>query len=117
VKKATGTYRRDRDHAAPALAGEPTIPPELDEVARRIWTETVPLLLEVGTLAKSDGGTLAAYCSTLGQALRLSQKAAKSPIDGFGRISAASIEARKLWPLVERLAGRLGLHYAGRART
>src|SRR5437016_2827059 len=81
--KLRKVQRADRDrphvHAPP---GVPSCPPELDDVARRIWNEVTPALLEIGTLSPIDGGMLAGYCMTLATALKLSESAAKAPMLG-----------------------------------
>jgi phage terminase small subunit len=82
-----------------------------------VVTELVPL----GTLAKTDGGALEAYCRSWAQWKKLQAAAAakvmvKTP---FGpKVNPASGEARKLHKeVIQPLELALGLHYAARARV
>jgi P27 family predicted phage terminase small subunit len=122
LKKAQGTFRKERTTAGKILELPPGSPPtpELPAEALKIWNQLVPLLLEAGVLAKVDGGILEAYCRTHARAVSLDSEAGKRPVTKtpFGlKVNPAVIEARKLWPIVEKLATDLGLHYAARSRV
>ena len=122
LKKAQGTFQPCRSSAGKILELPPGSPPtpELPAEALKIWQQLVPLLLEAGVLAKVDGGILEAYCRTHARAVALDAEAGKRPVtkSPFGlKVNPAVIEARKLWPIVEKLATNLGLHYAARSRV
>ena len=132
LKQQQGTYRADRDPMRggrppsvlvplPELPpGAPPCPPELDEEARRVWHEVFPRLMQIGTLDQADGGILRGYCALLVRVQKLETLAAEKPIiesKTGPKVSPAGVGARKLWPLVEKLASDLGLNYAARARA
>jgi len=125
LKRQQGTYRTDRDPllrrgAAEVPEGAPPCPADLDAEARRVWNEVVPALLKIGTLEQTDGGMLRGYCTLLVRVQKLEALAAAEPIletKAGKKAHPAGVEARKLWPLVEKLASDLGLHYAARARS
>lgn len=123
-KRLEGTTRRDRDAARDnvpaALLGAPACPADFDAASRAVWDEVVPELLELKTLAKTDGGVLQGYCRTLARAVKLEKLANKEPIikTPYGKkLHPAAAEARKLWAVVEKLAVQLGLSYAARSRV
>ena len=63
-KRATGNPgRRPIQHEITAGKGRPAAPAWLLPDARAKWDELVPLLQEMGTLAKIDGTQLALYCT------------------------------------------------------
>lgn len=126
VKKAQGTYRKDRDTAAESAAaalppGAPTMPTDLDEIARRRWIEIVPELLKAETLANIDGGAVEAYCRSFSRWSRLEAAAAEKPMikTPFGlKANPAGAEARKVHKeIIQPLELALGLHYAARTRV
>jgi P27 family predicted phage terminase small subunit len=45
-----------------AATGEPTLPADLSKAAKKVWRQTVPVLLKLGTLTTADGDALSAYC-------------------------------------------------------
>jgi P27 family predicted phage terminase small subunit len=125
VKKAEGTFRKDRDPVdsltAALPAGCPEMPESLNEVAKARWMRVAPELMAAGVLAKVDGGALEAYCRSFARWSVLEEEAAKTPMikTPFGKkMNPASAEARKLHKeVVQPLEIALGLHYAARSRV
>jgi P27 family predicted phage terminase small subunit len=117
LKKAQGTFRKSREKARDGVAmpaGAPPCPASLKGAARAVWEEVVPALIELGTLSKVDGGVLESYCRSLAQARKLDDVSKSEPVvdTPFGpKINPAIPVLVKLWPVVERLAFALGLHY------
>jgi phage terminase small subunit len=115
LKKAQGTYRKDRDPAVggvEAPVGLPPMPPGLPPAAKRRWNEIVPQLHGLGTLAVIDGGAVEAYCRAFARWLKLEKMADAGPT------SDAAVEARKLHKeVIQPLELALGLHYAARNRV
>jgi P27 family predicted phage terminase small subunit len=65
VKRAQGTYRKDRDktiNISSLPAPDLTPPKYLNKVARQEWNRVAPLLLEQNTLLAIDRSLLASYC-------------------------------------------------------
>lgn len=124
LKKAQGTYKKSRDEqrrtALELPAGCPPIPETLSEAARAIWIELAPQLVANGTLAKVDGGIMESYCRALAQTRRLDEESNADPVvtTPFGpKVNPAIPLLAKLWPVVEKLAFDLGLHYVARSRV
>jgi P27 family predicted phage terminase small subunit len=124
LKKAQGTYQkcRDRELAEVTLpAGAPPVPDDLPPAALSRWSEVVAELVPLGTLAKTDGGALEAYCRSWAQWKELQAVAAEKVMvkTPFGpKVNPASGEARKLHKeVIQPLELALGLHYAARARV
>lgn len=122
LKKAQGTYRKDRDpgpEAVEAPPGEPSCPKTLSADARAVWKEVVPQLIEIGTLAKTDGGVVEAYCRTLAQVRKLDEESNGQPVvdTPWGpKVHPAIPLMAKLLPPLEKLAFSLGLHFIARSR-
>jgi P27 family predicted phage terminase small subunit len=126
LKKAMGTYRKDRDGertgaALVAPAGAPPRPDDLAGPALELWDKLVADLVPLGTLAPSDGGALEAYCRCIVQWRKLQLLVARTPTvkTPFGpKMNPLSAEARKLHKeVIQPLEVALGLHYAARARV
>jgi P27 family predicted phage terminase small subunit len=125
VKKAEGTFRKDRDPVdsmtAAVPAGCPEMPEGLNALAKARWMRVAPELMAAGVLAKVDGGALEAYCRSFARWSVLEEEAAKTPMmkTPFGKkMNPASAEARKLHKeVVQPLEIALGLHYAARSRV
>lgn len=123
LKKAQGTFRKSREAARETVelpAGAPPCPPCLTKAARAVWNEVVPELLTLGTLSKVDGGVLESYCRSLAQARELDKQSSAEPVvdTPFGpKVHPGIPVLVKLWPVVERLAFALGLHYVARSRV
>jgi P27 family predicted phage terminase small subunit len=119
VKVLLGTAQPCRE--LPELPpGAPPCPTHLGPDARAVWREVVPRLMEIGTLASTDGGMLAMYCATMASVLQLRAIGEEQPIlktKSGSKVNPAIVEARKQAVVAERLASDLGLHYAARART
>jgi P27 family predicted phage terminase small subunit len=66
IRVATGNpSQRPLPQGEPqATRGEPTMPTFLSARAQQVWIETVPVLLQLGTLTTADGDALTAYCET-----------------------------------------------------
>jgi P27 family predicted phage terminase small subunit len=71
LKKLAGV-RRDRISADEPIAtpGLPEAPTHLDKLAIEEWNRLVPLLHEMGVLARIDGAALAIYCDCHSRWLR-----------------------------------------------
>lgn len=76
MKKARGTYRRDRTAAnemtPPVMT--PGMPEWLDEEARAEWLRVAPMLEGLGVLAEADRAALAAYCAAQSLAVQATRQ-------------------------------------------
>lgn len=64
LKKLAGNPGGRRLNPAEPIppAGEPDIPPELDERERAVWSQIVPSLAKLGLARRIDGQALMRYC-------------------------------------------------------
>lgn len=122
-KALEGTSRRDRDpqvSASMAKPGRPGTPDGLSGDALAVWTDLVPRLVRLKTLAKTDGGVLEAYCRNIALARQLDKLAVAEPLvdspQGV-KLNPAASEARQIWVVVRGLAVDLGLSYGARSRA
>ncbi len=122
LKKARGTYRRDRTAAneIQPIPGIPAPPAWLDAEARDEWDPVVPQLAEQGVLTSVDGAALEGYCSNYAAAVRLQRIADAAPIvEGLHgpKENPAASAARKHWALVRQFAAEFGLTPSARSRV
>lgn len=64
VKKARGTFRKDRDAGVEIAAGEPSMPAWLSEEAQQLWKSLAPGLVKSNLLSPLDGTVFALLCDT-----------------------------------------------------
>ncbi len=127
VKKARGTYRRDRaakNEMTPPV-GAPEMPDWLDEEARAIWSHTAPMLEELGVLSETDRVTLASYCAAASLAIQATRQVNREGL--MKRATKGSLFGPKVNPLIRvaqgaraqalRIGAEFGLTPAARTRV
>jgi P27 family predicted phage terminase small subunit len=63
VLKARGSARAGKNKKEPAPPpGRPACPDWLDDEAKQVWAQVIPLLEEMGVLTRADTNALARYC-------------------------------------------------------
>jgi P27 family predicted phage terminase small subunit len=126
MKKARGTYRRDRvakNEMTPPV-GAPEMPDWLDEEARAIWSRTAPMLEELGVLSEMDRIALASYCSAASLAIQATRQVNREGL--MKRATKGSLFGPKVNPLIKiaqgaraqalRIGAEFGLTPAARSR-
>jgi P27 family predicted phage terminase small subunit len=71
--------RRNNNEPEPAIE-RPTCPSELTKLAKKEWRRIVPILEELGIVARIDRAALAAYCQSYGRWIEAEQKIAESSL-------------------------------------
>ncbi len=66
------------------------MPADLSQAAKKVWKQTVPVLLELGTLTTADGDALASYCQA-----KVMWQLAQASIDKDGIIIQSSQGLKK----------------------
>ena len=118
IKKAKGTWRKDRAPTPPPSArpGAAPMPAGLPAAAALLWNDLAPRLVAAGMLAEVDAGALEVYVRSFVLWRELMASAAKDPIleTRYGpRPNPALAESRKLSrEVLQPLELALGLHYA-----
>lgn len=69
VKRARGTYRRDRDDGVQLPPGAPVKPPWLDGRAAEEWDRRVPQLVQAGLISSADQVPFGIFCQSYSQML------------------------------------------------
>jgi P27 family predicted phage terminase small subunit len=66
IKLAQGnlSHRPINQNEPKTVFGAPPMPSDLSVAAQLVWTEMIPVLLNLGTLGQSDADSLANYCET-----------------------------------------------------
>jgi P27 family predicted phage terminase small subunit len=116
VLRLRGTLRADRHGSRMRTeCAEPDAPKVLRGAALDVWRRTVPLLLELRSVAKIDGDALARYCVAQAswEALVLRAGRAKT----HKQLDALTKVMRALASTANRLGGELGLTPASRSRV
>jgi P27 family predicted phage terminase small subunit len=72
-------HRPFNDREPVVFMGEPPMPTHLGALERREWRRFVPLLLDMGVLAESDGTALTALCSSSATIIRAQMELQKLP--------------------------------------
>lgn len=127
VKKARGTYRRDRaakNEVTPPV-GAPGMPDWLDDEGRAIWSRTAPMLEELGVLSEMDRVALASYCSAASLAIQATRQCNREGL--MKRAPKGSLFGPKVNPLIRvaqgaraqalRIGAEFGLTPAARTRV
>ena len=100
------------------------MPPDLDNLAKKEWQRTAPILKKLGLLTVIDHATFEAYCKTYSQWVRYTAAGAKSPVVKmkaktgieYPAINPFVTLADKALKHLKGLAAELGLTPSSRSR-
>jgi P27 family predicted phage terminase small subunit len=102
-------------------AGVPEIPKWLSKAARKIWKQTVPILVKMKVLTRADGEALGSYCQACARLAQAEAEVEKNGITvltmkGEVKTNPAVTIADKAMKMKRVLGSDFGLAPASRAR-